>query len=250
MNVSALSSPLQGEVIEGMSYNKLVEKLLDFRSAMTAASDEGKQDEETAGIGPSVANVGAESRGNGGQQEHPMNDASTTEEEAVGSARASGDDGSVVVGDKCGPLGAESAASRSSVSPGQEGSDSTPHRGGTPSDACARATSSAMTDEESSEVAVALKEGQVAEDFFRETASQLTYFGLSRLHQEVRDVAHCASVLAILCKNHACCSGLGASLIRSIILPSRRFASVSCAFSFATTTSARCSSTRASCIYS
>lgn len=34
--------------------------------------------------------------------------------------------------------------------------------------------------------ATALKEGQVAEDFFRDTASQLTYYGLSRLHQEVR----------------------------------------------------------------
>lgn len=41
-------------------------------------------------------------------------------------------------------------------------------------------------DEASAKVASDFKEGQVAEEFFRETASQLTYFGLSRLHVEVR----------------------------------------------------------------
>lgn len=174
-----------------MSYNKLVEKLLDFRSAMTTASDEGtqdvKQDGETAGIGPSVASVGAESTEND-QQEESMNGASTAEEEAVGPARACGDDDAVVVGDKCGASG-ENGASPST--PAKQGrSEATSHREETPSDTCAPARSAAAADEESARVALALKEGQVAEDFFRETASQLTYYGLARLHQEVRDVAH------------------------------------------------------------
>lgn len=166
-----------------MSYNKLVEKLLDFRSAMTAASDQGKQDGETAGIGPSVASGGAESK-EIGQQEESMNGASTTDEKAVGPARAVGDDGAVVVGDTCGPL-RENGVSPASIPANEEGFDSTLHREGTPSDACARATSATIADEESAKVAEALKEGQVAEDFFRETASQLTYYGLSLLHQEV-----------------------------------------------------------------
>lgn len=187
-----------------MSYNKLVEKLLDFRSAMTTASDAGeqdvKQDGETAGIGPSVASVGAESTEDG-QQEGSMNGASTAGEEAVKPARACGDDDAVVVGDNCAASG-ENGASPSTPA-NQEGSDSTLHREGTPSGACARVTSAAIADEESAKVALALNEGQVAEDFFRETASQLTYYGLARLHQEVRDVAHSyvvRSVLAVLCK--------------------------------------------------
>lgn len=195
--VSVFSSLLQGQVIEGMSYNKLVEKLLDFRSAMTAASDEGNQDGKTARVGPSVACISAESRENG-QQEESISGASTTEEEtAFRPAQACGDDGAVAVGDKCGPLG-ENGASPVPISAHQEGSDSTLHRERTPSDACARATSGAIADEESAKIAMTLKEGQVAEDFFRETASQLTYYGLSRLHQEVRDVARCAIVVAVL----------------------------------------------------
>lgn len=40
--------------------------------------------------------------------------------------------------------------------------------------------------EETTRVARVLEEGHIAEEFFRETASQLTYYGLSKLHQEVR----------------------------------------------------------------
>lgn len=171
-------------MIEGMSYNKLVEKLLDFRSETPAASDQGKQGGETARIGPNVSSGDAESKENG-QQEESLNGASTTEEEAVGSARAVGDDVAAVVGDTCGPMG-ENGASPASISANQEGPDSTLHQEGSPPDACARATNADIADEESSRVTMVLKEGQVAEDFFRETASQLTYYGLSRLHQEVR----------------------------------------------------------------
>lgn len=55
----------------------------------------------------------------------------------------------------------------------------------------------AVPDEDSTKVASDFTEGQVAEEFFRETASQLTYFGLSRLHAEVRDIINskCPAVL-------------------------------------------------------
>ena len=203
---------------------------------MTAGADDGKQNGETVGSGPSVASAIAESSENGGQQKESMNGASMTEEEAVGPARACGDDGAVVVGDVRGASGGENAASSSSLSTSQEG---------TPSDTCAPSSAVAH---ESAKLATALKEGQVAEDFFRETASQLTYYGLSRLHQEVRCVAHSAtSALAVLCKNHANCNGLGAPLGWPLrFTPPCRSASVNCAFSFATTTSAPCLSTRAS----
>lgn len=45
--------------------------------------------------------------------------------------------------------------------------------------------SGGVEDTEAPDLAKILAQGQIAEEFFRETASQLTYYGLSRLHEEV-----------------------------------------------------------------
>lgn len=179
---------LKGTVIEGMSYNKLVEKLLDFRS-MTAVEPlaQGEQSLNIAGIGPSVTSGIAES--SDGHQAESAHVVTTAEEAVVGPVQVV-QDGAVVVDDTCAPLG-EDRASSPSIASNQEGSDSILQQGGPPSGTVAQGTSVGIANTESAKLATALKEGQVAEEFFRETASQLTYYGLSRLHQEVRDVSHC-----------------------------------------------------------
>lgn len=170
-----------------MSYNKLVEKLLDFRSALAAIEAPGrdKQEVDAAGTGHSVGSCHAESMD--GQKEDSAHVGSTAdEEEAVGPERAVEGDEAAAVCDTSGPSGEDEACH--SVSADKKGSDSMLDREGASTDKCAHATSAAIADAESVKVATTLKEGQVAEDFFRETASQLTYYGLSRLHQEVRDI--------------------------------------------------------------
>lgn len=176
-----------------MSYNKLVEKLLDFRSALAAteASDQDKQEVDAGGTGPSVASGVVESgddrpEESGGQPEDSARFASTADEKDAGTGRGGTEEDAVAVS---GPLGEEEASQ--STSANKEGSISMLDREGPSRNSCAPTTSAAVADTESMKVAMTLKEGQVAEDFFNETASQLTYYGLSRLHQEVRGVVDC-----------------------------------------------------------
>lgn len=103
------------------------------------------------------------------------------------------------------------------------------------------ARSSAVSDEETAQCARVLKEGQVAEDFFRETASQLTYFGLSRLHQEVRGSPSSARNVVSLMSFPLLAQG---STLRFLVFC--RSASASCASSSATITFQRFSSSRPS----
>lgn len=189
----SISPVSKAPVIEGTSYNKLVEKLLDFRSALAATETSHKENQEVdaAGTGPSVASGVVESEDgqpedSGAQPEDSAHVAPTADEKGAGTGRAARADDAVA---DSGPLGEEEASQ--STSADKEGSDSILHREGPSTAACAPTTSAAISDAESLKVAMTLKEGQVAEDFFNETASQLTYYGLSRLHQEVRGIVDC-----------------------------------------------------------
>lgn len=199
-----------------MSYNKLVEKLLDFRSLTAEASFRSltveasgprKQGFDSAGVRQNVPSDTSES--NDDQEAGSTNAAKTSGEEddgtqaqlATGPLQTSQSVGAVVVDDASESLGenaqtqvgkgdedtVQEGLSSASTIARQQGSESILHREeGLPTDECARAPS-VTSETESDKMATALKEGQVAEEFFRETASQLTYYGLSRLHQEVRD---------------------------------------------------------------
>lgn len=103
------------------------------------------------------------------------------EEASIGPGQVTQDDG-VEVGDTCAPVGEDGTHSSPTAS-NQEGPDSILHRESPPSDTVVQATRGGDTD--SAKAATALKEGQVAEEFFRDTASQLTYYGLAQLYQEV-----------------------------------------------------------------
>lgn len=189
-----------------MSYNKLVEKLLDFRSLTVEASGPRKQGVDNAGVKEDVPSDKSES--NDDQDAGSTNFAKTAGEEDAGTQARLGTGplqttqsvGAVVVDDASESLGenartpvgksdedaVQEGPSASTIAR-QQGSESILHREeGLPTDKCARASSS-TSEAESDKMATALKEGQVAEEFFRETASQLTYYGLSRLHQEVRN---------------------------------------------------------------
>eukprot|EP00904_Undaria_pinnatifida_P005402 jgi/Undpi1/1992/HiC_scaffold_12.g05379.m1 len=151
-------------VIEGLSYNKLVEKLLDFRS-LTG----GAKDSEQPSLGADDGDVPESSSSPPAEPagiETKTDDVETkTAPESVESGEkvAIAEEGARDVTPSCGP---------------SEGSPSMPVEG-------------MDKDKASTKVASDLKEGQVAEEFFRETASQLTYFGLSRLHAEVRERQLC-----------------------------------------------------------
>ncbi|CAM9285749.1 unnamed protein product [Ectocarpus sp. 6 AP-2014] len=200
-----------GSVIEGMSYNKLVEKLLEFRSLTVEASGPRKQDFDNVGARQNVPSDKSES--NDRQEAGSTNIAKTAGEEDAGTQaqlvtkplQTAQSVGAVVVDDASESLGenAPTPVSRSEEDTGQEGlssastitrqqgSGSILHREeGLPTDKSARA-SSVTSETESDKMATALNEGQVAEEFFRETASQLTYYGLSQLHQEVRERQLC-----------------------------------------------------------
>ncbi|CAM9430909.1 unnamed protein product [Hapterophycus canaliculatus] len=180
------------EVLQEMSYNKLVEKLLDFRSMMADVPEQCDQGSGAAGSGREVMIGTSESK------LETQNVAASTDEEAVqkqkrvvvGQGQAGRDDGEGVVEDR----GEEpidgirtaigvAASEVDFVQRGASSASRSAHNEG---------PNSVLHDEaESSTNATALREGQVAEDFFRETASQLTYFGLSQLHQEVRERQLC-----------------------------------------------------------
>lgn len=87
-------------VIEGLSYNKLVEKLLDFRSLTGGAKDSGQPSLDTA------ANDGNDAETNSSQPAEPA-DVTKTEPEKI----KAGDD--VAVGEK--------GARDSTSSPGRSG---------------------------------------------------------------------------------------------------------------------------------
>lgn len=177
---------IQGKVIEGLSYNKLVEKLLEFRSTTAVEpSAQSEQGLDIAGIGSTVTSGIAASSDHQAEVTHV---ATTAEEAPVGPAPEA-QDAAVVGGDAYAPVG-EGGASSPSTASNQDGPDSMLHRVVPPSDnVVAQATSGGIANTDSAEVATALREGQVAEEFFRDTASQLTYYGLAQLYQEVRDVA-------------------------------------------------------------
>lgn len=193
--------------MDGMSYNKLVEKLLDFRSMLAVASSSGKRSSETA-VDASEPTTNGNVGENTSSQETELGQFGTTDvadtigredEVAVEPNRAIGGEGEAVFGGVC-------RSSREHAPMPFEDSDGCREEQGTtplvlnsgnqerpPScsrraDTSIEAAAASMRDAESAKVATVLKEGQLAEEFFRETASQLTYYGLSRLHQEVCDI--------------------------------------------------------------
>lgn len=91
----------------------------------------------------------------------------------------------------------ESATSDPSESPEETGLQSMLCQGDPSSDTSVQPSDKAVSDAESAKMATALKEGQVAEEFFRETASQLTYYGLSRLHEEVRATIYRMGIIVV-----------------------------------------------------
>lgn len=113
---------------------------------------------------------------------------------------------------------------------------------------------------ETSRLAKMLEEGQIVEDFFGETASQLTYYGLSRLHQEVRQClpppltcggrpGSAAAPAEASSYAPALLTQMFAHVTSSPAL-ANRFASVSCASFSGIITFRPCSSTEASSTYS
>lgn len=197
-----------------MSYNKLVEKLLDFRSIAGEASDPGVLHTvgTTGDSGDSAENCDVSER-DGAEQAEPPFSASPGGKDTPGQDEGVSVEPGAVVGDvdeevgvhacnvnACNPSGGgPSTRTEGSDDGGNAKMDETTTAvietssteqllgqvGGAPDTGIA-SSSDQVTDAESVKVAKVLKEGQVAEDFFRETASQLTYYGLSRLHQEVR----------------------------------------------------------------
>ncbi|CAM9653922.1 unnamed protein product [Laminaria digitata] len=178
-------------VIEGLSYNKLVEKLLDFRSLAGGAKDSGKPSLDAAADGGDVAEISSS------QPAQPADVETKTEAENIEAGQE--------VAEEVG--GGEEGTRDSTSSPDpSEGAPSMPVEGNdegitesSPLSGSAMLRNSPQMfnatvvdpDEASAKVASDFKEGQVAEEFFRETASQLTYFGLSRLHAEVRERQLC-----------------------------------------------------------
>lgn len=188
-----------------MSYNKLVEKLLEFRSLTVKPADTGLGKVESGKVVSSEETTGdvAGSTSKEGCTAQVTNAVELAEKEQAKSSEAMGD---------FAPNETKSVQTLQE-SPGQaeidvggagehvvlkEPSVTDPAAGSTlevdvrgREDAANSGTLSVQapsTDcpKESIKFATALKEGQVADEFFRETASQLTYYGLSQLYQEVR----------------------------------------------------------------
>lgn len=193
-----------------MSYNKLVEKLLDFRSLTAEAPDRCRQGPGAAGIGLEVTIADG-----GSKLEKPNIGTSTDKEAAQPDEQVAVGQGHAVRNDGEEMLEYQSKESRDGISTAvgvvasevdcvQEGASAS-------TSAHNEGPNSVLHDEtESSTETTALREGQIAEDFFRETASQLTYYGLSQLHQEV-----CECVLrelkAIHCRH--CRQGINVVLV-------------------------------------
>ncbi|CAN0036063.1 unnamed protein product [Scytosiphon promiscuus] len=178
------------EVLKEMSYNQLVEKLLDFRSMTAEAPGRREQGSSTAEVGLEVTIGNSQikvetTKMATGTLEIPTQ---PDEQVLVGQEEAGGNDGEGVVQDtrKESRDGIPTAvgAAASEVDFAQPGSSAS---------TCAHpeGPKSVLHHRESTTNASTLREGQVAEDFFRETASQLTYYGLSQLHQEVRERQLC-----------------------------------------------------------
>lgn len=175
----------KGKVIEGLSYNKLVEKLLEFRS-ITAVdpSAQGEQCSDIARMKSSITSGIAECNdGHEAESPHLVTEAKGA---SVGPVQVPHDD-AAAAGETCARSGGDGASSPSSAS-NQEGPDPILHRGEPPSDTAVAQASDGIANTDSAKAATALREGQVAEEFFRDTASQLTYYGLAQLYQEVRDI--------------------------------------------------------------
>lgn len=199
-----------------MSYNKLVEKLLDFRSIAVETSDPGVlQSVDTTRDTDEPAENGDVGGRDGAEQTESPCSASPGEKETTRHDEGVSVEPSSVVGDgdeevrvnACNanarnPSGGRAPTPTEGIVDGvnvnMDGATAAGTGTGTStteqpscqaegaSDTGTARSSDENTDPESAKVAKVLKEGQVAEDFFRETASQLTYYGLSRLHQEVR----------------------------------------------------------------
>lgn len=197
-----------------MSYNKLVEKLLDFRSIAGEASDPRVLYTvgTTGNTGDSAGNCDVSGR-DGVEQAEPPFPASPGGKKTPGQDEGVSVEPGAVVGDVDEEAGVNACnvnarnPSGGRPSTRTEGSDD----GGDvkmdetttaviesssteqvlcqvegASDTGVASSSDQVTDAESVKVAKVLKEGQIVDDFLGETASQLTYYGLSRLHQEVR----------------------------------------------------------------
>lgn len=173
-----------------MSYNKLVEKLLDFRSLTAEAPDRCEQGSGAAGFGLGVTVGDRENKEEMPSVAPTPNEEAAQREEpvTVGQGQAGRNDGEGMVENRC-----DESGDGNSTAVGAAASEVDVVRRGIPSartSARDEGPSSVLRDKaESSATATALREGQVAEDFFRETASQLTYYGLSKLHQEVRELS-------------------------------------------------------------
>lgn len=156
-----------------MSYNKLVEKLLDFRSMTyyTADADASKPDETAVGTALDASGDEAVAQENRGQR---------ADVEHVESAHVV--EGGIIQGVEFQATNDGGVNPNLLPEPAPTAVVPTPLSAGEASVQAPVVSDSGM---ESAEVATALKEGQVAEEFFRETASQLTYYGLARLHREV-----------------------------------------------------------------
>ena len=234
-----------------MSYNKLVEKLLDFRSlnlktansnlpcveADTTANEDGTADNVDSSVDllevsekEPQPKTGSAPAGEHGDEECRNNKDDFSRKSSVEGSAV--ENTSEVIANESG-----NAA---------EKSDS---RAETP----AIQVPSADNPQQSIELASVLKEGQAAEEFFRETASQLTYYGLSRLHQEVQYSTWNEEVDSVLYRSFFWSLALASRLLGdcdtmfSLLNVTNRFGTVSCPSSSATITSRLCSSLRVNC---
>lgn len=200
-----------------MSYNKLVEKLLEFRSLTVRPADAGLRRVESGKVANASETTGdvPGSTSEEGCTAQATNAVELAEKKHAKSGEATGDfapcetksvqsfQGSPGQGEiDLGAAGEHVVLEESSVTDSAAGSTLVVDVRGR-GDAANSGTLSVQapsTDcsKESIKFATALKEGQVAEEFFRETASQLTYYGLSQLYQEVRNL-QCTIIKSSVC---------------------------------------------------
>lgn len=220
MGLTCRNGAQQAAVIEGISYNKLVEKLLEFRSLTVKPADADLRRVESGKI-VNASGITGDVAGSSSKPVETLegctaqatNSAELVEKKHAKSGEATDDfalsetksvqilQGSPGQAETdLGGAGEHRNPDREDAKYGilKESPVKDPAAGSTPvvdvrgsGDAANSGTLSVQapsTDcpEESIKFATALKEGQVAEEFFRETASQLTYYGLSQLYQEVR----------------------------------------------------------------
>lgn len=188
--------------MQNKSYNELVAHLVEYRSVlMTESSGSGDNDDDNAPSAIDASTVSAEAQGAAAGAASPSVSSLPAETEAdAGTATASPpfitpsatDFTRLAIDTTASEQQCASPASPSS--PASAVGPSTSPRKRSPSKQTVQVMMQerAMSDADAlSTATVLLEDGPVLEEFFASSASQLTYYGLVKLHEEVRERQLC-----------------------------------------------------------